>query len=204
MKTFVTLLPKIVIPFNKLTLSGPLLGRNRKYFLSFNKDLKGGMTDRINQGIEKYPLLANVDLRDTLPTKYRDFFRAISLRNLLNFLKVLDREKDNMPESNFRVVFSFYAFYLMFICRMVDIYVGACEKMHFDAGLVDDKGNIRQEFFEYVMADLGLTKKELAYYDSFLELRTKTVQEWSALKLSDAELKYIESSFKRIYKVFGY
>ncbi len=193
------MIPKISIIYNKLVMSSGDVGRNKRHLLAFNKDLKGDLFERLDVIFDEYPNLLAVDLKNTVPVSYRSLYRPLDLKNLHNFLRELSKGASLLPENNFKVVVNFYTFYLMFICKSVDNFVSACHAIHYHG---EEEGFVDYE--DQGMDMVGITKKELAFYETFLPLRGKSVDEWYKLSITDVEEKYITSAFKRIYKIYGY
>lgn len=138
--------------------------------------------------------LNSIHLEDIFPKKYKWLVSDMALKTLREYTKNLnDRstEFQGGKEDSFKIVVGLTFLRFVLVTKIVETYLDT---------IVDMKEN-NLPIDNIDLADIGIGKQVLKYFDILQELDAKTVDDWINYKADSATAGYFYSSMKRILSI---
>lgn len=195
MRSYVLYKDKSVKGFKKLVNTGNgIFGKYRSMASSFIR-YAGSDLDKKLSRYDSVLNLNSITLESVFPTKYRWLISNVSLKNSWHYLnsiedRIQDFNSDELKE-NLKVMVGILFMKFVLITKVVETYLEAAATLK-SAG--HDVSNL-------TLADIGIGKQVLKYFDDFEVLASKSIDDWLQYKMDPATARYFGSSMKRILSI---
>lgn len=195
MRSYILYKDKSVKGFKRLVNSGNgIFGKYRSMASSYIRYAGSDLDKKLSQ-YDAVLNLNSITLESVFPTKYRWLISNISLRNSWQYLKSLEDRitefnSDELKE-NLKILVGVLFLKFVLLTKIIETYLEAATTLK----------NAGHDVSNLTLADIGIGKQVLKYFDDFEELANKSIDDWLAYKPDPATVRYFGSSMKRILSI---